>query len=581
MGEENKDVIYAGFFTRVLVTLVDIFIVSLILNSIKFAIDAKSIVVLIFVWWLYTTLMLTQWRTTIGGKIFGIEILDSEQKALSFKLASLRFIVSITPFLLYILFRGMQHDMILAPSPTVQQLPQLLFFLPPFLMLFTQKKQMIHDLLVHSIVVDTSNLKRLEREEEKSVGYVVQKTLRVGGTLLFLSLFGYLLFYVSVFYKIAKQSHDANNASYEQKYRVNDYNDSKIIFYNQELERSSEQFVMAEGMYNIFEADVKKDLSLNCIQYFLTQEHNETDWIEMGSGFRKNARNKYANTKERIKKAKKNESYMGRHFYDYDLNDVNHIIDDIANRWKQDANVETCQKLLPVDQMYTMFMMRYIENREDALSNYKWEYQHAKPTGALNKTFYKKRIEQTSSWLEKLYEMHPDYKEYVRKKEDARRIDKEQMKQKVKLRKALKKQNDLWKSAKTGNVFYKIGYFDGVDANIKNEQGETPLIIAVKNGYDDVVDSMSSATVDVYMKDDNGKTAFDYIKQPSSQREKIFSDRMYGSLRILEVKQIVRERARIVQYEYRNQTDIMKVTIVGAECSDFSFPENTQCKTAH
>ena len=574
MGQKNNEMIYAGFFTRLLATLVDIFIVSLIFSIVRFAIDAKSIVVLVVVWWLYSTVMIIKWRTTIGGKLFGIEVLDSEQEALSFKSASLRFIVSITPFLLYIFFRGMQHDMTLAPSPTVQQLPQLLFFLPPLLMLFTQKKQMVHDLLVHSIVIDISEIKRAEKERKKSVGYMGQKILRVTGTIAFIALFGYLVFYVSVFYSLGKHSHDTYKASFETKYTVNDYNDSRIIFYNQELERNSQQFVMAEGMYSIFEADVKRDLSLNCIQYFLSQEHNESDWIEMGSSFRKNARNKYANTKERIKRAKKNESYMGRHFYDYDLNDVNHIIDDIADIWKQDANIETCQKMLPVNKMYTMFIMRYIENREKTLSNDKWEYKHAKLTGTLNKSFYKKEIEQTSSWLEKLYEMHPDYKAYVKKK------DEEFMKRRAKYRNEMEKQSNLWKSAKTG-VFYKLGYFDGVDANMKNDNGETPLIVAVKYGYYDVVDSMKGSIVDVHLKDINGKTAFDYIKQPYYQHEKITIDKTYKSLRILEVAQIIRGKGKSIQYEYANDTDILKIVIVDANCSDFTLPENTQCKTGH
>lgn len=574
MGQKNNEMIYAGFFTRLLATLVDIFIVSLIFSIVRFAIDAKSIVVLVVVWWLYSTVMIIKWRTTIGGKLFGIEVLDSEQEALSFKSASLRFIVSITPFLLYIFFRGMQHDMTLAPSPTVQQLPQLLFFLPPLLMLFTQKKQMVHDLLVHSIVIDISEIKRAEKERKKSVGYMGQKILRVTGTIAFIALFGYLVFYVSVFYSLGKHSHDTYKASFETKYTVNDYNDSRIIFYNQELERNSQQFVMAEGMYSIFEADVKRDLSLNCIQYFLSQEHNESDWIEMGSSFRKNARNKYANTKERIKRAKKNESYMGRHFYDYDLNDVNHIIDDIADIWKQDANIETCQKMLPVNKMYTMFIMRYIENREKTLSNDKWEYKHAKLTGTLNKSFYKKEIEQTYSWLEKLYEMHPDYKAYVKKK------DEEFMKRRAKYRNEMEKQSNLWKSAKTG-VFYKLGYFDGVDANMKNDNGETPLIVAVKYGYYDVVDSMKGSIVDVHLKDINGKTAFDYIKQPYYQHEKITIDKTYKSLRILEVAQIIRGKGKSIQYEYANDTDILKIVIVDANCSDFTLPENTQCKTGH
>ena len=331
---------------------------------------------------------------------------------------------------------------------------------------------------------------------------------------------------------------------------------------------------MAEGMYNIFESDVKRDLSINCIQYFLSQEHNESRWITMGSGFRKNARNKYANTKETIKKAKINESYMSKHFHDYDINEVNHIIDEIADKWKQDTNVETCQKMLPVEQMYTMFIMRYIENREKTLSNYKWEYKDAKTMGTLNKAFYKKEIEQTSSWLKKLYEMNTAYKKYAQKK------DEEFMKRRAKYRNEMEKQRNLWKSAKTG-VFYKLGYFDGVDANMENNNGETPLIVAVKHGYYDVVDSMKGSIVDVHLKDYKGKTAFDYIKRPYYQLEKRIIDRTYKSLRVLEVAQIIRGKGRVVQYGYTNDTDLLKIVIVDAKCSDFTFPENTQCKTGH
>jgi uncharacterized RDD family membrane protein YckC len=408
MEDKNSAIIYAGFFTRLLATAVDLFIVSLILGTATFAIGTKSILIAIAVWWIYNTVMLIKWKATIGGKLFGIEVLDSELEPLSFKSASYRFILSITPFVLYILIRGMQHDMALAPSPTIQQLPQLLFFLPPLLMFFTHKKQMIHDLLVHSIVVDKSEMKHAE-EEKKSIRYAGQKFLRIIGTLVFLILAGYLIVYTSIFFTLAKQSHNAYNASFERHYTVNDYNDSRIIFYNQELEASTRKFIEGEGMYDIFEADVKNDLALNCIEYFLAREHNVSDWIDMGSGFRKNARNKYANNETEIEKAKKNEDHMGRYFYYYDLNDVNGLEEDIANKWGKNANTQTCQKMLPVDQMYTMFITRYIKNREEALERYKREYQHAKPSGVLDKSFYKKEIEKTSGWLEMLYKKYPGY----------------------------------------------------------------------------------------------------------------------------------------------------------------------------
>lgn len=581
MKQEKKKIIYAGFFTRLLATLIDLFIILLISSIVTFAIDIKSIVILVVIWWLYHTIMLIKWKATIGGKLFGIEVLNKEGGTLSFKSASYRFFLSITPFVLYILIRGMQHDMELALSPTIQQLPQLLFFLPPLLIFFTNKKQMMHDLLIRSIVVDKNEIEHVGKEEKKSVLYVGQKILRIVGALIFLVIAGYLVIYVGVFYTLAQQSNNSYNASFKQHYTVDDYNDSRIIFYNQELETNSQKHIEANGMYEIFEADVKNDLALNCIEYFLAREHNVSDWIEMGSRFRKNARNKYANTEAMIEKSKKNEGHMGKNFYYYDLNDVNHIVDEIADKWDKDANTQTCQKMLPVDQMYTMFIMRYIENREEALEKDKHSYQYAKPSGMLNKSFYKKEIKETSEWLKTLYEKHPEYSTY--------RQEQQNIKQKQKQKRAEKKyqqhkkiiadrQENIWESMAKGYL-QNISYYEELNLNIRNSKGQTPLMIAVQNGHDSIVSSLGTTNIDIWAKDTKGKTAFDYIQKPSTQREKIFTDRMFGSLRMLEVELIVSVKGRVTQSSYNNKTDLLKIHIVGAECQDFNFPKRTQCKS--
>ena len=573
MEQESKKVIYAGFFTRLLATLVDIFIISLILSIVTFAIDTKSITTLVVVWWLYNTIMLTKWKATIGGKLFGIEVLNNEQEALSFKSASYRFFLSITPFVVYILIRGMQHDMALAPSPTIQQLPQLLFFLPPLLMFFTQKKQMIHDLLIHTIVVDKSEMEHAEKEKKKSVLYVGRKILKIIGALIFLIIAGYLVIYVGVFYTLAKQSNDSYNSSFKQYYTVNDYNDSKIIFYNQELEKNSQKQIEAKGMYDIFEADVKNDLALNCIQYFLSQEHNESGWIEMGSRFRKNARNKYANTEDMIEKAKINEDHMGKHFYYYDLNDVNHITDDIADKWRKDANAQTCQKMLPIDDMYTMFIMKYIKNREQALERNKL----AKPSGVLDKSFYKKEIEKTSAWLETLYQKHPEYlqKQKALAKKELLRAE---IRDKREKQKVSKTENKIWQDMKN-RKYYTRDKIKMSNFNIQNSQGQTPLMIAVKNGHNHIIDSLNMVDVNFWAKDKKGKIVFDYIQKPRTKRDKIFTDRMYGSLRTLEANQIVLGKARIISSSYKGEDDSLKIFIQGANCKEFNFPKNIQCKS--
>jgi hypothetical protein len=137
----------------------------------------------------------------------------------------------------------------------------------------------------------------------------------------------------------------------------------------------------------------------------------------------------------------------------------------------------------------------------------------------------------------------------------------------------------LWESARTGAVGG-IGYLRGTDANIINDDGQTPLMIAVKNGHTEVVRSLNEAIVNVHQEDYEGKTAFDYIQNPTSRMEDMYNKRIYGALRTLEVYQIIRDKAKIVQYSYKNDTDILQVTIKGkgVNCDSFLFPKNTECR---
>jgi len=136
----------------------------------------------------------------------------------------------------------------------------------------------------------------------------------------------------------------------------------------------------------------------------------------------------------------------------------------------------------------------------------------------------------------------------------------------------------LWKSAQTGAVGG-IGYFESTDATIQNDEGQTPLMIAVQNGHTDVVRAMSEANINVHEEDYTGKTAFDYIQVPTTREEIMYSKRMYGALRTLEIHQIIRNKAKLVQYSYNNSTDRLEITIKGknVNCETFLFPKNTKC----
>ena len=580
--KNDSEIKYAGFFGRLAVFLIDLLIISFLLYALTHVFGNEGIRIgSIVTAWLYWAISLSMWRTTLGGKLLAIEICSTDGSPLSFARASIRFFVSIVPFALYLFWRGMQHSVIPAPSPTMQMLPQLVYLLPPFLIFFTDKRQMIHDIVAGSIVLDVS--KRSVDKNDTSIHIVSlgQKILRVIVIGVFLLVFGYVLIYTSVFFMLGKHQHDAYNASFHTTYPVNDHNDSTIVFYHRELQHASKAFVEADGMYEIFEADVKRDLAVNCIEYLLRADHNVSEWIEEGSRFRKNARNKYANTKEKIAKAKANEDYMGRHFYDYDLNDVNEIEDHIADPFGGNGieNNRTCRKKMPVDEMYQAFIYRYISNREEALQDDIREEKYAKPSGTLNKSFYRDQIRKTQSWLKMLYEKHPGYRTYKVQQKRLEEQKKEESKRAKEEKERLRKENALWKSASEG-FNYPMYYLKGVDANIRNKEGLTPLMVAVRHGHSFVIDTwaMDGVVADVWAKDPAGKTAWDYIKKPKNRTEEIFSDRMYGALRLFEVYQIVNNRAKIVASGYHNNTDLLDITIDGDVCRNFTFPQHTRCQ---
>ena len=167
-----------------------------------------------------------------------------------------------------------------------------------------------------------------------------------------------------------------------------------------------------------------------------------------------------------------------------------------------------------------------------------------------------------------------------RKAEEALRIKQQEEERKrlyadeIKIKIAQK----LWESVHKGSI-YPLGYFKDFDANIKNSEGRTPLMLAAQNGYSDVIRSLSNAKVNVWQKDNEGKTAFDYVGTSTKGMKEFLKKRVYGALRVLEVEQLIRKKAKIMHYSYTNDTDLLSIVIRGSSCNSFSFPRNTTCKS--
>lgn len=134
----------------------------------------------------------------------------------------------------------------------------------------------------------------------------------------------------------------------------------------------------------------------------------------------------------------------------------------------------------------------------------------------------------------------------------------------------------LWQAAKTDN-FCRTIMFKGMNADIYNEYGQTPIMVASQQSNSRFIDCLREAKVDVSFKDNDGKTAFDYIKQPKTKTEEMYSIRTYNALRRLEVYQIIGDKARIVEEEINLKKHIYTLRIEGALCEEFPIPEDIEC----
>ena len=570
---DERNIVYAGFWTRFLAFVIDMFVLYLPLLAIvenNLPLLAQFSLVPILIFWLYFAVSIAKWRTTIGGKLLGIEISSDDGDNLSFLKASIRVIISLLPFVLYRLVREMQYTMSPPPSPAVQMLPQLIFILAPFVMYASQKRKMLHDMAAKSIVIAT---RKKISEATSSSKYLsgAQQIVKFVLTLIIVLFGAYILIYTGVFFTLAQGKHEAYNQSFHMKYHTDDYNDTRIQFYQKELDRYSREFIEAEGMYDIFAADTKRDLALNCIEAAL-KDHNVSDWIDMGSNFRKNARNKYADTEARIKKAKANEDWMGRHFYDYDTNDVNHIEEKIANIWEPKKNVKTCDALMPIEEMYGAFIDQYIPNRFEALATSCGEYV-AFPYEYVDKPFDNCGNKQTKQWLNLLQKKHPGVlQRWKQQQRDVAKKRKEKEKQK-KAQERYALQQFIFSALSSDKSLPYIP--SGMDiSRMQNDQGENPLMFAIKKRLTSyfTFDTLAEHTHDFSIEDKSGKTVRDYLSTARDGGWK-YADKVFLCLLGYEAKKLGGD---IPSWSINNSH--VAFDLVHLSCDKLHYPKSYECR---
>jgi len=492
----SSTVNYAGFFSRLIAFIIDMFIMSIpykVLDQLLY-IDMNLQVPMLIILWIYISYSIYKWKGTIGYKIVGIAVLGITSVPLTFSRSILRSTYVIFEFLyvFYIFtFLGSLPD---EYGDIVFFLP-LLLFAPIYIPLFNKRKQYLHDYLAKSMVVDkvyqVVSEESVAQTENKSIKQLssIRKVFRVIAIIAILIPVVYGIFYMTVMYMAFGGKGKTSDIPNKSIAKVIDYNNTKIDFYKNELEKASAYFIEAESMYDILHGRVKKDLSLNCIRFLLQKEGNE-DWLKEGRSYKSNARNKYANTVERVKKAKKNEDYMGHHFYDFDLNDVHEIEDKIADMRNINANKDTCEKMLSSDKMYDIFIVKYIKNREAIKSRYTFELTREKDRS--QRRFLKRSIDQLSSWLDKLYLNHPEYLEAKKKRKIALNIEYQKMKQE----KAVEKERNKLREKERQEKLYQEAF----------QKSKQPIFVAIRFKKDAKFDSLMLPGTDLEMKDEQGYT---------------------------------------------------------------------------
>ncbi len=161
---------------------------------------------------------------------------------------------------------------------------------------------------------------------------------------------------------ISLTSHSDKNkrSAYSAAYKTEDYNDSRIITYNDALKEASRELVDSTTLYGLFKADVKREIALKCIEVF-SKEHNATVKI---TNFKLNARNHYTRT-NMIKKWMKRENFLRDNSVIYKY--PNSTVYGLEN---SSVGIESnCKMRMSVDTIFKNFMPFYIKGQQQKLDN--------------------------------------------------------------------------------------------------------------------------------------------------------------------------------------------------------------------
>jgi len=268
------------------------------------------------------------------------------------------------------------------------------------------------------------------------------------------------------------------------------YSDPLIQFYLGEYKKAEKEFIDAKGLLDIFHADIKKDIALDCIQRSIRSKGNK-NWINEGAQIRKAISHALIPTGERRKAARKNSDHMERNFNLYDLNLVNHTVVDITNLWGRKDKDSQCQIDRSAEELYQLFLPIYVQKYKEGLTSLRQD-----PMPNL-KDHYIKR----DKWLKEITESCQTCGPY--RSFEERLID-DNAETEARFFKMAKKQEPYAHIRSLAK-----GYQANI--NVTDHEGRTPLFYAIHSNDVKLIKVLLELGSDYNHKDHNGKTVFDYF----------------------------------------------------------------------
>ncbi len=265
----------------------------------------------------------------------------------------------------------------------------LFYFIPIISLIFFFLWNVVYYLLLKSPII-----KKVEEEEDsKSKPYTIVSVIKntligtISSVLLFVLLVSSILFSMKNSTRLKVQKH------YEKSFHTtsysNDFNDSKIIFYKSEIEKSSKAYMDANDDYALFRAFSEKEIGLKCIKVLLSKHTDNANIYKLSEAFSKNSRNKYAQTKSLIAKYKENDTHFKNREFSYTSG-----ITQSFSRFLDTNMPNSCEEKVSVEKMYRLFLPIYIKKKEMEIDRYK------KSITSHNENYIHKKIDNLTSRIE-------------------------------------------------------------------------------------------------------------------------------------------------------------------------------------